>query len=124
MPMKTQRQPKAPATSAASPGPNEGRQHPGGRERGEDRRLQAARVDQADDDVQPDGERTAAQALEDAARDQHLHARRGAAAPGARARTAPSRPATGPRGPARSLHMPAPTIPTTPLARGAAKESA
>jgi hypothetical protein len=30
----------------------------------------------------------------------------------------------GTAGPVRSLHMPAPTIPTTPLPKGAAKESA
>ena len=57
----------------------ERRQHPRGRERGEDRRAQGGRVDQPDHDVDRDHHRAAAQALEHPADDEDLHRRRGAA---------------------------------------------
>ena len=98
----------------------ERRQHPGRREAGEHRRLQAGGEDQADQDVQAHGQGTAAQTLEDPAGDEHLHRGRQAADHESGGEEDEGR-ARGTRGPRRSLQPPAATMPTTPLASGAAK---
>ena len=123
-PRNTHRQPAGVGDVRRECGPEQRRQHPGGREAGEDRRPQGRGEDQTDQDVEarPSAPRRPAPGgpgprpappWSGPGRRRRARKRRGPApAPAGRS------------GPRRSLQPPAATMPTTPLARGAAKESA
>ena len=109
---------------AGDRGTDEGRYDPAGRERGEDPRAEAGRVQLTHDDVQRDREQTGAEALDDAARDEDLHRRRQARRSSRPARNHAVPCQSGRVGPLRSLQVPETTIATTPEASGPPNASA